>query len=167
MALFATQDGLNHLPKEVRCRLSTRKKPDQFLCRAVKEPTNIKLVSLESATVLAVSPVLRPAKRHRVLRIGYLIYLASWKRVCFHPFKQPGSTVVKMKIQLVLMIHERQAWLCRGDWNRRVDRDEFIAWSTYSGIELRPFEESESLHVVLSTNHQERLFDVMWVIPAE
>jgi hypothetical protein len=72
-----------------------------------------------------------------------------------------------MKIQLVLMIHEDQAWLCRGNWNRPVDRNEFVAWATYAGIELRRVPGSSSQLVVLSTNHQDRLFDLMWVTPIE
>jgi hypothetical protein len=72
-----------------------------------------------------------------------------------------------MEGPLVLIVHADLAWLCRRDWNRPVERDEFIAWAAYAGLELRPIEESKSLQVVLSTKHQEVLFDLMWVNPTE
>jgi hypothetical protein len=72
-----------------------------------------------------------------------------------------------MNTQFVLMIHKDQAWLCRGEWHRPVNRNEFIAWATYVGLELRPFPESPSQLVVFSTTHQERLFDLMWATPDE
>lgn len=70
-----------------------------------------------------------------------------------------------MKTQVVLINHEDEAWLCRGDWNRPVEGKEFIAWGTYAGVELRQLPGSSSKMVVLSTNHQGRLFDLTWVTP--
>jgi hypothetical protein len=69
-----------------------------------------------------------------------------------------------MPMPLILMIYETRAWLCRGEWNRPVERDEFVTWACYAGIELKPIEDSKSQIVVLWTQHQERLFDLMWVM---
>jgi hypothetical protein len=70
-----------------------------------------------------------------------------------------------MQTPLVLMIYDTRTWLCRGDWNRPVERNQFVAWATYAGIELRSIDDSKSQLVVLSTSHQETLFDLMWVMP--
>jgi hypothetical protein len=69
-----------------------------------------------------------------------------------------------MNTHVVLIIHEDQAWLCRGEWHMPVNRKEFIAWATYAGIELRPLPGSPSKLVAFSTSHQERLFDLMWAM---
>lgn len=64
---------------------------------------------------------------------------------------------------LVLMVHEDRAWLVRGDWNRPVDPDHFRAFAAYSGVELRPIEGSRSQLVVLATDQQRALFELMWM----
>jgi hypothetical protein len=74
---------------------------------------------------------------------------------------------VTTKNQVVLIIHEDHAWLCRGEWNRPVAGNEFIAWATYAGVGLRQVPGSSSQLVVFSTIHQERLFDLMWATPDE
>jgi hypothetical protein len=70
-----------------------------------------------------------------------------------------------MKIQLVPMIHGVKRGSAAGIGTD--DRKEFIAWATYAGIELQQVPGSSSQLVVLSTNHQERLFDLTWVTPVE
>lgn len=72
-----------------------------------------------------------------------------------------------MDTPLVLIVHADRAWLCRGDWSRPVSRDDFVAWATYAGFELRPIEASTSLEVVLSTKHEANLFNLMWGDPPD